>query len=75
MAISLPSSQQVNASHLVAGVTGALAIHRVTKKIHISPVKRVVILAVIALAIAYWHRRANSPATRPASNDERFASN
>jgi hypothetical protein len=60
MSVSVPTSQQVNTSHLIAGLTGALAIHRVTKKIPVSLTKRLVFLAVVALAIAYWHRKTNA---------------
>ena len=62
MSLSVPSSRQVNTSHLIAGLTGALAIHRVTKRMHVSPMKRLVFLAVVAVAIAYWHRRTNASA-------------
>jgi hypothetical protein len=59
MSVSVPTAQQVNTSHLIAGVTGALAIHRVTKKIPVGPVVRLSFLALVALGIAYWHRRTN----------------
>jgi hypothetical protein len=62
MSVSVPTAQQVNTSHLIAGVTGALAIHRVTKKIPVGPVVRLSFLALVAVAIAYWHRKSNSPA-------------
>jgi hypothetical protein len=62
MAITVPTaSQQANAGHLVAGLTGALTLHRLTRKIHVSPTKRIIFLALVAVAIAYWHRRSNSP--------------
>jgi hypothetical protein len=62
MAITVPTAtQQANAGHLVAGLTGALTLHRLTRKIHVSPTKRIVFLALVALVMAYWHRRSNSP--------------
>jgi hypothetical protein len=72
MSVSVPTSQQVNTSHLIAGLTGALAVHRVTKRIHVSPMKRIVFLAVVALAIAYWHRKTNSTTGSYASDGATF---
>jgi hypothetical protein len=70
MAITVPTAaQQANAGHLVAGLTGALTLHRLTRKMHISPTKRIIFLALVAVAIAYWHRRSNAPITGLAPND------
>jgi uncharacterized membrane protein YfcA len=71
MSLSTPTPQQVNASHLVAGITGALTIHRLTKRIPVSTAKRLVVLAVVALAIAYWHRKSNSPIADLLANGRR----
>jgi uncharacterized membrane protein YfcA len=61
MALSTPTPQQVQASHLIAGLTGALTVHRLTKRIPVSTTKRLIVLALVAVAIAYWHRQSNSP--------------
>jgi uncharacterized membrane protein YfcA len=61
MALSTSTPQQVSAGHLIAGVTGALTVHRLTKKLPVSMTKRLIFLALVALAISYWHRKSNSP--------------
>jgi hypothetical protein len=75
MSLSTPTPQQVNASHLVAGITGALTIHRLTKRIHVSTGKRLIFLALVALAIAYWHRKSNSPIADLLAHNGRPATN
>jgi hypothetical protein len=73
--MSVPTAQQVTTSHLVAGVTGALAIHRVTKKIPVGPVVRLTFLGLAAVAIAYWHRKSNSPIAGLIANSQRSSTN